>query len=222
MIVVILRVSAQSDNGVQGAQATDGSDHTMLKLFDEVLAAGLPRPLRLLSLGAVVVLIGMAIYVGRISEAASYLSDDPRACVNCHIMNPQYTTWRHSSHARVTNCNDCHVPHTSVLAKYYFKMKDGFRHSLLFTLRKERQVIQAIPESKAVIQQNCIRCHARTLDAVGAPIHSDFTRQCTDCHREVPHGREHSLSSTPNASVPSPGPIMPPWVRGDQKTGGSR
>jgi hypothetical protein len=32
----------------------------------------------------------------------SYLSTDPRACVNCHVMNPQYDAWLKSGrrHAR--------------------------------------------------------------------------------------------------------------------------
>jgi cytochrome c nitrite reductase small subunit len=185
---------------------------------------GVPHRLRIaayLSLGAT---LGMAVYVARISEAASYLSDDPEACINCHIMTPQYATWQHSAHGRVTNCNDCHVPHTSIAAKYYFKAKDGLRHSALFTLRMEKQVITAIPESREVIQQNCVRCHGRVVEAVGsdkqaasamAAAHStgDFERACIDCHRETPHGRVHSLSSTPNAAVPPLSPVTPEWLR---------
>jgi cytochrome c nitrite reductase small subunit len=186
--------------------------------------------------------LGMLFYVARISEAASYLSDDPAACINCHIMFPQYATWQHSSHGRVTNCNDCHVPHSSTLAKYYFKAKDGLRHSALFTLRRERQVIQAIPESREVIQENCIRCHARVVEEIadqgegasatgGGHGRGAFERACIDCHREVPHGRIHSLSSTPNAAVPPLSPVTPEWMRrgappemarnGDARTAGA-
>ncbi len=72
----------------------------------------------------VLALVGLVLGIGGVifhqSRAWSYLEDDPSACINCHIMIPQYTTWKHSSHARVATCNDCHVPHTSVLAKYFF------------------------------------------------------------------------------------------------------
>lgn len=146
--------------------------------------------------------VGVGAYVAQVSQAASYLSDDPAACINCHVMIPQYSTWQRSSHARVAVCNDCHVPHDSLLSKYWFKAKDGSRHSLLFTLRRERQVIQAIPDSREVIQDNCVRCHIRTVETAVAPVHADFSRACVDCHREVPHGRVHSLSSTPHAAVP--------------------
>lgn len=153
--------------------------------------------------------VGSAAYVSVISNASGYLSDDPEACINCHIMTPQYATWRNSSHREVATCNDCHVPHDSTIRKFWFKANDGLRHSALFTFRMERQVIEAEPASKQVIQDNCVRCHSETLRAVGAPKIHTIERSCIECHREVPHGRVHSLSSTPNAAVPP----LPPVIR---------
>jgi formate-dependent nitrite reductase cytochrome c552 subunit len=75
------------------------------------------------------ILAGLFFYLGYISRVASYLSDDPSTCMNCHIMAPQYATWNHSAHREKTNCNDCHVPHNNVLNKYFFKAKDGIRHA---------------------------------------------------------------------------------------------
>jgi len=89
----------------------------------------------------IAVFTGLFLYTFYISKAHSYLSDKPEACTNCHIMSPQYATWSHSSHREVAHCNDCHVPHNNVFNKYYFKAKDGLRHSTIFTLRKEPQVI---------------------------------------------------------------------------------
>jgi len=154
---------------------------------------------------------GLGCCVAYISNAASYMSDDPKACINCHIMDPEYASWQHSSHGRVTVCNDCHVPHDSLISKYYFKAKDGSRHSMLYTLRRESQVIKAIPDSKEVIQKNCIRCHGNVVSEAMTPMHKAFDRSCTDCHREVPHGRVHSLSSTPNAAIPPLTPVTPGW-----------
>ena len=107
------------------------------------------------------VIIGLGLYIFKISNAASYLSDDPETCINCHVMNPQYATWNHSSHREVANCNDCHVPHNNVVNKYFFKAKDGLRHATIFTLRAEPQVIFIKDEGKEVVQQNCIRCHEK-------------------------------------------------------------
>jgi cytochrome c nitrite reductase small subunit len=38
-------------------------------------------------------------------------------------------------------------------------------------------------------------------------------RRCAECHREVPHGRVSSLSSVPNAFVPTLGAIIPDWIK---------
>ncbi len=165
------------------------------------------------------ILAGLSVFAFRLSKANSYLSDDPKTCVNCHIMAPQYATWSHSAHREVTNCNDCHVPHNSVLNKYYFKAKDGMRHATIFTLRKEPQVIYIHEEGQEVVQQNCIRCHSKTLldPKMAMHIHQHkmnrTSRKCWECHRETPHGRVNSLSSVPYARVPLPENPVPAWLR---------
>jgi cytochrome c nitrite reductase small subunit len=164
------------------------------------------------------IFFGLSIYVLKISKAASYLSDDPKTCVNCHLMAPQYATWQHSSHRQWANCNDCHVPHNNVFNKYYFKAKDGLRHSTMFTLRLEPQVIFIYEEGQEVVFNNCKRCHSNLLEIDQKLTNINFShnrsdRKCWDCHREVPHGRVNSLSSTPNARVPVPESPVPEWLR---------
>lgn len=103
--------------------------------------------------------MGLFAYLLYVSNAVSYLSDDPKTCVNCHVMTPFYATWQHSSHARVTTCNDCHVPHNNALNKYFFKAKDGIYHATVFTWRAEPQVIHIKEAGTDVVQKNCQRCH---------------------------------------------------------------
>ncbi len=145
-----------------------------MKFLERLNLNLVPGKLKIACLVSLGCFVGMGAYVAHISEAASYLSDEPEACLNCHIMTPQYASWKHSSHARVATCNDCHVPHDSTLRKYYFKAMDGGRHSAMFTLRMEPQVIKAREESVKVIQANCMRCHsdqvhASTTQATGLP-----------------------------------------------------
>jgi cytochrome c nitrite reductase small subunit len=162
---------------------------------------------------------GLGVYVFIISNAASYLSDEPETCINCHVMNPQYASWEHSSHREVANCNDCHVPHNNLINKYFFKAKDGMRHATMFTLRMEPQVIRIKDAGHNAVRRNCIRCHSPLLKdpLLQANVHSDYyttrtERTCWDCHRETPHGRINSLSATPNARVPGlPNPV-PEWL----------
>ena len=154
------------------------------------------------------------------------LSDDPKVCVNCHVMGPYYATWQHSSHKMVATCNDCHVPHNNILNKYFFKAKDGLRHSYIFTMRKEPQAMQAITASQEVIYDNCVRCHSQLNQEfvkTGKMTHKQLThgegRACWDCHRDVPHGGKNSLSSTPGAIVPYPKSPVPDWLRDQLKAG---
>ena len=65
-----------------------------------------------ISIGA---LVGSGSYTFVFAHGHSYLSDDPAVCKNCHIMNEQYDGWRHGSHHGVATCNDCHLPHDSLL-----------------------------------------------------------------------------------------------------------
>jgi hypothetical protein len=59
---------------------------------------------------ALVCLLGIPVGVGALTfvyaKGFSYLSPDPRACVNCHIMNPQYDAWLKSGHRQAAACVD--------------------------------------------------------------------------------------------------------------------
>jgi cytochrome c nitrite reductase small subunit len=164
------------------------------------------------------VMVGLGLYILYISNAVSYLSDKPEACVNCHVMAPQFATWQRSSHGRVTNCNDCHVPHDNFVRKYAFKAMDGLRHATMFTLRMEPQVIQIKQAGKEAVQENCIRCHSNNIHPISlrsvtnASIIDEGDRYCWDCHRTVPHGRVNSLSSAPYARVPIPASATTDWI----------
>lgn len=164
------------------------------------------------------IIIGLGFYLLKVSNAVSYLSDNSETCINCHVMNPQYASWQHSSHKNVTNCNDCHVPHTNVVSKYYFKAKDGLRHAAMFSLRLEPQVIRIKEAGMVVVQENCIRCHNYQNENVSTQVtfseaEHGAGKLCWDCHRETPHGRVNSLTSTPNARTPKLGSPVPDWMK---------
>jgi cytochrome c nitrite reductase small subunit len=165
------------------------------------------------------VLTGIGLVILHISNATSYLSDNPRACINCHVMTTEYASWQRSSHARVATCNDCHVPHNNFIATYAFKASDGVRHAAMFTFRLEPQVMQIKEAGANVVQENCIRCHAGQMHTtyLSRPINLDerergVGRFCWDCHRETPHGRVKSLSAYPDARVPQLEPVIPSWL----------
>ena len=165
------------------------------------------------------IICGLGIYTAYASKFASYLSDEPATCTNCHIMGPYYATWHHSSHGRNTTCNDCHVPQENAVRKWMFKGMDGMRHAAIFTMKGEKQVIKATDESSSVIMNNCIRCHEQLNTEFVKTGKMNFKmvtegegKACWDCHRDVPHGK-NSLSSTPNSFVPYPKSLVPDWLK---------
>lgn len=143
--------------------------------------------------------IGIAVLLARIANAASYLSDAPRTCMNCHVMTDAYATWQRGSHGRVAICTDCHVSHNNPVAKYAFKATDGLKHSYVFTLRKEPQVLQLSKRAVPVVQANCLRCHSNQLAMIRLAESSE--RKCWDCHNNI-HGAVRSLSSSPRVLRP--------------------
>lgn len=153
---------------------------------------------------------GLVVYNFVQSNAISYLSDSPSTCVNCHVMNTYYSSWAHSSHRNVATCNDCHVPQDNFISKIFFKTEDGLRHTTVFTFRTEPQVIKIKKAGKEAVQSNCIRCHERLVNNTSLITHqnpkSDVfqDRYCWSCHRELPHRRVNSLSSSPNAFIEIP------------------
>ena len=44
------------------------------------------------------IIAGLALHIFYVSNAVSYLSNDPETCINCHVMYPQYATWERGSH----------------------------------------------------------------------------------------------------------------------------
>ena len=167
----------------------------------------------------IVFFVGNFVHSFYVSNAISYLSDNPKTCVNCHVMRSEFASWQHSSHREVAVCNDCHVPHDNVFNKYWFKAKDGFRHATMFTFRMEPQVIRMHEAGQAVVQENCKSCHQNVNQSVSTrgvsledKLH-DNGKLCWDCHRETPHGKVHSLTSTPFARIPKFTNPYPDWIK---------
>ncbi len=170
----------------------------------------------IIALGVLVGGGGLFLYLLR---AHTYLTDDPAACVNCHIMGPYYATWFHSSHGRDATCNDCHVPQENFVKKWAFKGKDGTRHIAVFVTRGEKQVLRANDQSAQVIMNNCIRCHTQLNTEFVSAGRVDFMmskvgegKACWDCHRNSGHSQS-SLSTSPDALVPYPDSPTPQWLR---------
>ena len=131
-------------------------------------------------------IVGLGAYTFAFAEGASYLSDDPASCVNCHVMRDVYDGWNHGSHKAVATCNDCHTPHSSTIAKYAVKGLNGVRHSAAFTLGNFPEPIHITSLNRNVAMGNCLYCH----EAITAEMNhasSDEPTDCLHCHARVGH-----------------------------------
>lgn len=136
------------------------------------------------------ILIGIAIGIGAFTfvyaRGASYLTNDPRACANCHVMSEHFGAWVKSSHHAVAVCNDCHAPH-DLLGKYTTKARNGFWHSFYFTTGTFPDPIRITPRNHEITEHACRDCHAQVTQAIDAHAELAEPISCTRCHRNVGH-----------------------------------
>lgn len=134
------------------------------------------------------VLVGLGLFTFRYGEGHSYFSSDPTACVNCHIMQPQYDSWQKASHHTVATCVDCHLPH-SFVAKWLAKGENGFLHSKAFTFQDFHEPIFIRERNQHILQDNCLQCHGGLVhDIVTPAATSREPVNCIHCHRSAGHG----------------------------------
>jgi cytochrome c nitrite reductase small subunit len=150
------------------------------------------------------VAVGLAAGVGgytfRYAEGLSYFSTDPKACVNCHIMRPEFEAWQRSSHHAVAKCIDCHLPH-AFIPKYLAKAENGYRHGKKFTTQMFDEPIVVQAAGRAILQDNCVRCHEPLVHALATgPRGARDELTCTHCHAGVGHGERAGLGPSLHAA----------------------
>src|SRR5262245_18346906 len=107
--------------------------------------------------------LGVGAYTFIYAKGASYLTNDPKACVNCHIMQEQYDGWIKSSHRSVAVCNDCHAP-ADFVGKYKTKGLNGFWHSFYFTTGTYPDPIRITARNEKVTENACRKCHSDIVE----------------------------------------------------------
>jgi cytochrome c nitrite reductase small subunit len=132
--------------------------------------------------------VGVGTYTFAYARGYSYLTNDPQACANCHIMKGHYDAWTRASHRAVAVCNDCHTP-PGLVPKYLTKAQNGFWHSFYFTTGRFPDPIRITPRNQQVTEMACRKCHAEITAAID-PMHTTNPTgrlSCTKCHNDVGH-----------------------------------
>jgi len=143
-------------------------------------------PIALMPAVAVGVCVGLSLFTFGYARGASYITDDPGACANCHVMREYEQSWRKSSHRAVAVCNDCHTP-AEFIPRYAVKAYNGFFHSLAFTLGDFPDQLRIKVRNRRVADRSCLKCHAEIAEAMtlGRDLRDGIA--CLDCHRAVGH-----------------------------------
>jgi cytochrome c nitrite reductase small subunit len=129
--------------------------------------------------------VGLGSYTFVYAKGYSYLSNDPAACANCHVMREFHSGWLKSSHRSVAGCNDCHTPHDFV-GKYSTKALNGFFHSFAFTSGLFPDSIEIKQRNRRITEAACRRCHEDIVLAMDGP-HQTEKVSCLRCHATVGH-----------------------------------
>ena len=127
--------------------------------------------------------LGIGGYTFIYAKGYSYLTNNPAACANCHVMDNYYASWMKGPHHTVAVCNDCHTPH-NLLGKYAVKASNGFRHSFYFTSGRYPDAVAITAPSARVTENACRHCHQEIVGAIES--HGDRI-SCIRCHAEVGH-----------------------------------
>ena len=158
----------------------------------------MPKILFISALGIAVIALG---YLAFLTEAPAYIGSASETCGDCHNIGAPYENWYHGGHALWAKCTDCHLPHENIVAYYAEKGRQGVNDASAFVAGNIPDANRATKETKALIQENCIRCHKDTVETMLAGA-QPFDRNCWDCHRSVAHGdRGASLAPYQDSSL---------------------
>jgi cytochrome c nitrite reductase small subunit len=139
---------------------------------------------------ALCLVAGLAIGLGSFTfiygKGYSYFSDNPAACVNCHIMHEQYDSWSKSAHSEVATCNSCHTPE-NFFFKAFSKAENGFNHSWKFTTGRFKEPLRIRQHNFDITISACLKCHATLMSNSLHQQPLAEGRSCLHCHREVGH-----------------------------------
>jgi cytochrome c nitrite reductase small subunit len=133
------------------------------------------------------IFLGSGAFTFHAGQGGSYFSNDPQACLNCHIMREPYASWQSSSHQAAATCNDCHLSQHPV-GTWVSKADNGFRHSWAFTFQNFHEPIELHPRGETILQNNCLRCHGEFVSEAAHHALLDGERtNCIRCHNQVGH-----------------------------------
>jgi nitrate/TMAO reductase-like tetraheme cytochrome c subunit len=151
------------------------------------------RVLLYLAIGLLVILIFILII-------GIPLASSPSFCIKtCHLMNPEYQTWKRSSHSKI-KCYACHVDDSYIgLSREKFII--GPRRAYLTITNSFKRPLNKNSDysQKKMPSKRCLKCHepsTRTFTTGDLKItrqvivkHLKAGLECTTCHNRLVHNK---------------------------------
>jgi cytochrome c nitrite reductase small subunit len=159
-----------------------------------------PHRFAILAAAALGAAVGLGAFTFIYAKGASYLTTDPAACANCHIMGEHFAAWQRSSHRAVATCADCHMPH-NVIGKYAAKASNGFWHSVAFTTGRHPDPLLIKPRNRAIVEQACRDCHEPIVGAIEMGDAAGRARVPADARPPVSRPQVHDGIGTGTARL---------------------
>jgi cytochrome c nitrite reductase small subunit len=144
--------------------------------------------LPLAAAAALGVLFGVGGFTLGYGDGAAYLSSDPQACTNCHVMQGHFDSWLSSTHHHVAVCNDCHLP-PGFFGKWLTKADNGLLHSWAFTTGDFPDPLRIKPRNARRTQATCMHCHGELIHALAPAVAGGDVIPCVHCHAAVGHAQ---------------------------------
>ena len=132
---------------------------------------------------ALMVGVGVALFMAFGPPKLLAKSETPEFCAGCHVMEAEYEAWFHQGAHRRVACVGCHLPNDNLAAHYFWKSIDGMKDVVVFNSGRVPDDIRISEHGRKVVQENCVRCHEPTVEMINQE------RLCTDCHRRLMHKR---------------------------------
>lgn len=133
---------------------------------------------------------GLLIFLVVGSAGAIGFTMRPDFCRTCHVMEPEYQTWKATSHSQIA-CTDCHIePGLGNLIVHKVGALKELYHYVTKTYERPLKMAHKIESSV------CEQCHSqeRVFTTSGDIIiphakHREKDVKCVECHSGVAHGK---------------------------------
>ena len=122
--------------------------------------------------------VGVGAYTFAYARGYSYMTDNAEVCVNCHVMQEQYSGWLKSP--SIGSCLQRLPYPPGLVGKYTTKARNGFWHSYYFTTGWFEDNIHITPRGRDVTERACRKCHQEIVDAIEG-VHSKDAESQTSC-----------------------------------------